>query len=268
VKIGRQAVRNTAISTSNAEAIIVRGLDLCTELIGKIGFTEHMWLLITGDLPSTAQRRVLDSTLVAIAEHGLVPSVQASRMTLAAAPEALQGAVAAGILGCGSVVLGSSALAGEFLAAIVTRAGNGSLDAAARAEIAGLRAAGQAIPGYGHPLHRGGDPRAERLLEVAAEAATIGRHIEAARLVERLLPETTGKALVMNVSGAIPAVLLDAGFPLRALKGVPIVARTAALVAHLLEEQLRPIGFVLSHAGAQSIDYDGKAPPGFVPSHE
>jgi citrate synthase len=268
VKIGRQAVRSTSISTSSAETIIVRGHDLCAELIGKIGFTDHMWLLITGDVPSEAQRRVLDATLVAIAEHGLVPSVQASRMTLAAAPEALQGAVAAGILGCGSVVLGSSALAGEFLATIVTRAGDTSPEATARAEIAALRAAGKAIPGYGHPLHRGGDPRAHRLLEVAAETGTLGRHVEAAQLVERLLPETTGKALVMNVSGAIPAVLLDAGFPVRALKGVPIVARTAALVAHLLEEQMRPIGFVLSHAGAQAIDYDGKAPPGFEPSHE
>jgi citrate synthase len=268
MKIGRQDQRSTAISTANAEAIIVRGKDLCDELIGKVGFTDHMWLLITGEMPTVTQRRVLDSTLVAIAEHGLVPSVQASRMTLAAAPEALQGAVAAGILGCGSVVLGSSALAGEFFAAIVARAGDGSLEDAARAEVAELRRDGKAVPGFGHPLHRGRDPRAVRLLDVAEESGASGRHIEAARAVERLLPELTGKTLVMNVSGAIPAVLLDAGFPVRALKGVPIVARTGALVAHLLEEQLRPIGFVLSHAGARAIEYDGLAPPGFVPSHE
>jgi citrate synthase len=268
MKIGRQDQRSTAISTANADAIVVRGRDLCSELIGHVGFTDHMWLLVTGELPTPAQRSALDATLVAIAEHGLVPSVQASRMTLAAAPEALQGAVAAGILGCGSVVLGSSALAGEFLAAIVTEAGDGPLEAAARARIVTLRAAGSAVPGFGHPLHRGRDPRAVRLLEVASETGISGRHVAAARAVERLLPEITGKALVMNVSGAIPAVLLDAGYPVRALKGVPIVARTAALVAHLLEEQLRPIGFVLSHAGAQAIGYDGAAPPGFVPSHD
>jgi citrate synthase len=268
MKIGRQNQRSTAISTANAEAIVVRGKDLCSELIGRVSFTDHLWLLITGDLPTPAQRRVLDATLVAIAEHGLVPSVQASRMTLAAAPEALQGAVAAGILGCGSVVLGSSALAGEFLAAVVTRAGDGSLDDAARAEMAALHAAGRAIPGFGHPLHRGRDPRAVRLLEVASEVGASGRHIAAAQSVQRLMAEIIGKALVLNVSGAIPAVLLDAGYPVRALKGVPIVARTGALVAHLLEEQLRPIGFVLSHAGAKAIDYDGVAPPGFVPSHE
>ena len=93
----------------------MRGQDLCAELIGRITFTDHFWLLVTGALPTPAQRAVLDATLVAIAEHGLVPSVQASRMTLAAAPEALQGAVAAGILGCGSVILGASEAAGRLL---------------------------------------------------------------------------------------------------------------------------------------------------------
>src|SRR5580692_5830021 len=112
MKIGSQVHRSTAISTSNEATILVRGRDLAADLIGRIGFTEHFWLLLTGTLPTAAQRRVLDATLVAIAEHGLVPSVQVGRMTLAAAPEALQGAVAAGILGCGSVVLGSSEAAG------------------------------------------------------------------------------------------------------------------------------------------------------------
>ena len=96
MKIGAQDRRGSAIITSNAETILVRGRDLCADLIGKVSFTDHVWLLVTGDLPYASQRRVLDATLVAIAEHGLVPSVQASRLTLAAAPEALQGAVAAG----------------------------------------------------------------------------------------------------------------------------------------------------------------------------
>lgn len=266
MKIGRQTQRSSAICASNPETIIVRGKDLCGELIGRIGFSEYVWLLITGVLPRPAQRAVLDATLVAIAEHGFVPSVQASRMTLAAAPEALQGAVAAGILGCGSVVLGSSELAGRFLAEVCARAGEGALEPAVREVVAQYRTRRQAIPGFGHPLHRGHDPRALRLLEVAAENDTVGRHIEAARAVERLLPELTGKPLAMNVSGAIPAVLLDAGYPLLALKGVPILARTASLIAHLLEEQQRPVGFVLSHAGASAIDYDGDAPAGFMAS--
>lgn len=268
MKIGRQTERASAICTSNAETIIVRGRDLCGELIGRVGFTDHVWLLITGSLPSPAQRRVLDATLVAIAEHGFVPSVQASRMTLAAAPEALQGAVAAGILGCGSVILGSAEAAGRFLAEIVTRTQHASLEGAAAAIIEEYRSARRAIPGFGHPLHKGQDPRARRLLEVAAESGSAGAHVEAGRIVERLLPGLTGKPLAMNVSGAIPAVLLDAHYPLLALKGVPILARTAGLIAHLLEEQQRPVGFVLSHAGASAIEYDGEAPPGFVASEE
>ncbi len=245
----------------------MRGRDLARELIGTITFSDHFWLLVTGTLPTPGQRRVLDATLVAIAEHGLVPSVQAARMTLAAAPEALQGAVAAGILGCGSVVLGSSEAAGRFLAEIRARAaGRASLEVTARSVIGEYREAKRAIPGYGHPLHKGADPRAQRLFEVASEAQTTGAYARIAHLVEQLLPELVGRPLALNVSGAIPAVLLDAGYPLLALKGVPLLARTAGLVAHLLEEQQRSIGFVMSHAAAQAIDYDGDAPAGFTPA--
>jgi len=269
LKIGRQTQHGSAISTSNEDTILIRGRDLVRELLGTLSFTEHFWLLVTGEVPSAAQRRVLDATLVAIAEHGLVPSVQASRMTLAAAPEALQGAVAAGILGCGSVVLGSAEAAGRFLAEIHGRAGGGQgLEAAATAVVREYREAKAAIPGYGHPLHRGGDPRARRLLELAAETHTAGRHVEIAAVVERLLPALLGRSLALNVSGAIPAVLLDAGYPLLGLKGVPLLARTAGLIAHLVEEQQRAIGFVMSHAAAQAIAYDGESPAGFKPSKD
>ncbi|MGH9560168.1 MAG: citryl-CoA lyase, partial [Terracidiphilus sp.] len=222
MKIGSQAHRSSAISASNETNIVVRGRDLTAELIGRIDFTEHFWLLLTGSLPTPAQRRVLDATLVAIAEHGLVPSVQAGRMTLAAAPEALQGAVAAGILGCGSVVLGSSEAAGQFFASIARRIDTGAaLEEAASAVVREYRTERRAIPGYGHPLHKGFDPRAQRLFEVAAEAGAGGTHVQIARLVQTLLPALIGKPLALNVSGASPAVLLDAGYPLSALKGVP-----------------------------------------------
>jgi citrate synthase len=269
LRIGRQDQHSSAICTANEETILVRGRDLARELIGHVDFTEHFWLLLTGALPSVAQRRILNATLVAIAEHGLVPSVQAARMTLAAAPEALQGAVAAGLLGCGSVVLGASESAGRFLAEIAQRAGaSGDLRTAALEVVREYRGQKRPIPGYGHPLHRGADPRALRLLQVAAEAGIAGVHVDIARQVEALLPEVLKRGLTLNVSGAIPAVLLDAGYPLAALKGVPLLARTAGLIAHLLEEQQRAIGFVMSHAAAQAIGYDGDAPPGFKPSED
>jgi len=264
MKIGRQEHRSSSISTSNAETIVVRGKDLCAELLGQTSFTDYFWFLLTGTMPDARQRQVLDSTLVAIAEHGLVPSVQASRMTFAAAPEALQGAVAAGILGCGSVILGAAENAGRMLADVVARSTTQPLKDAAAAVVGEMRAARKPIPGYGHPLHKGEDPRASKLFAVAAAAGVTDRHRAAAKMVESLLPELTGKTLVMNVSAAIPAVLLDAGFPVGALKGVPILARTASLIAHLLEEQLKPIGFVLSHAGSKAVGYDGDVPAGFV----
>jgi citrate synthase len=266
MKIGPPSHHSTAISGATDAAICVRGRDLAADLMGKIGFTDYFWLLVTGASPTPAQSRILDATLVAIAEHGLVPSVQASRMTLAAAPEALQGAVAAGLLGCGSVILGSAEEAGRFLAEIARRIGAGQeADATAAALVNEYRSDRRAIPGYGHPLHKRSDPRAERLLAIAQEIGTAGLHTEVARTVARLLPELTGKPLALNISGAIPAVLLDAGYPLLALKGVPLLARTAGLIAHLVEEQIRPIGFAMSNAAAEAIRYDGDAPQGSTP---
>src|SRR5690606_10267052 len=163
MKIGSQAHRSSAISASNEATVLVRGRDLCAELIGRISFTDHVWLLITGEMPREAQRRVLDAVLVAIAEHGLTPSVQASRMTLAAAPEALQGAVAAGILGCGSVILGAAENAGRLLQEVIERADGAALEAAAREVVQERCAVGRMVPGYGHPLHKESDPRAQRL---------------------------------------------------------------------------------------------------------
>jgi citrate synthase len=268
MKIGSNAQPLTGISGSNSETIIVRGYDLVDELMGRLTFTEHVWLLIAGALPSDVQRRVLDAALVAIAEHGLVPSVVAARMTLAAAPEALQGAVSAGLLGCGSVILGSSQAAGDFLHEVVSAAetdGEG-LDAAARRLVGERRARREAIPGFGHPLHKAGDPRALRLLSLSKELGAGGAHAQAVHAIEALLPELTGRDLRMNISAAIPAVLLDAGFPRGALKGVPLLARTASLIGHLLEEQLRPIGFAMAHAASAAVAYDGPAPAGFVPA--
>lgn len=158
MKIGRQAHRASAISTSNEATILVRGRNLCEELIGRISFTEHVWLLVTGELPSEAQRRVLD-----------------------AAPEALQGAVAAGLLGCGSVILGAAEDAGRLLQEVVARVtANVSMREVASQIVREFRDAHRVIPGYGHPLHKGYDPRARRLLEVAREAGARGRYAEAA----------------------------------------------------------------------------------------
>lgn len=266
MKIGKQSSPYQAISASNADTIIVRGHDLIEDLIGSISFTEYTWLLVAGSLPTEKQRRILDATLVAIAEHGLVPSVQAARMTLAASPEAVQGAVAAGLLGCGSVILGASEVAGAFFREVLEdkEASGSSTAMAARRLLLRYKEQKKPVPGYGHPLHKGRDPRALRLLAIARELGVAANYCEVAEIVEGLIPELIGKPLAMNVSSAIPSVLLDAGYPLLALKGIPLLARTASLIGHLLEEQTRPIGFIMSHAAASAVKYDGPSPQDFI----
>jgi citrate synthase len=259
MRIGKQDEPHSAISTSNAERIVVRGQDLCADLIGKTDFTSYFWLLVTGEAPNPKQKFFADAVLTAIAEHGLVPSVVAARMTYAAAPEAFQGAVAAGLLGCGSVVLGSAENCGRFLDACIAKAksdGVSNRDAALGA-VRELRANKQAIPGFGHPQHSAGDPRATLLLRLAKEHEAEGEHIAMLRAIGEVLPEAIGRPLPINVNGAIPAVMLDVGFPLAALKGVSLLARTAGLIAHLQEETERPIGFIMSGKAAQAIAYDG-----------
>lgn len=259
MKIGKSTIPRTAISTSDEHSITVRGEDLCRDLIGRISFTDYFSLLVTGVRPTAADAKVLDATLVAIAEHGMVPSVQASRMTYAAAPDALQGAVAAGILGCGSVILGASETAGRLFHEIDEEAkASGNLRAAAKAVVQRWRDAGQAIPGYGHPLHKERDPRVNALFDVAKQAGASLRFIEIAEVVESVIPEVVGKDLRLNVSAAIPAVLLGTNFPLRALRGVPILARAAGLIAHLTEEAATPSGFALSYQATRELVYEGQ----------
>ena len=264
MKIGKATVPRTAICTSDEHTIVVRGRDLSKDLIGKVSFIEHFFLLLVGRLPSAGEAAVLNATLVAIAEHGLVPSVQAARMTFAAAPDAMQGAVAAGILGCGSVVLGSSETAGRMYSEIDAKVASGARVAAAALEVMqAWRAAGKTIPGYGHPLHKERDERVGALFAVARQAGTDQRFVAIAEAAEAQLPQVLGKPLKLNVSGAIPAVLLGAGFPAAALKGVPILARTAGLIAHLYEEIQQPIGFALSYQATREMEYDGAVPAGF-----
>jgi citrate synthase len=257
MRIGKQDNAVTSISTSDAQSITVRGLDLCGDIIGKMDFTSYFWLLVTEQQPTPVQKMFADATLCSIAEHGLVPSVVAARMTLAAGPEAWQGAVAAGLLGCGSVILGSADLAGQFLAQTIARAAEEGLSDrdAAISGIKALRAEKKAIPGFGHPQHSGGDPRALKLIGLAQEHGVAGRHIAMLHEVRDAMPEAIGRELPINVNGAIPAVLLDVGFPLAALKGIALLARTASLIGHLQEEADRPIGFIMAGAAADRIAF-------------
>jgi len=257
MQIGKAGRPTSAISTADSDSVTVRGRDLCTELMGRVSFTEYFYLLVTGRPATPDHVFFLDLLLVAIAEHGLVPTNQVARMTYDADPGTLQAAVAAGILGCGSVVLGTSESCGAFLREVAATAGSGDPETAMRDHVQHLRDTGGKVPGFGHPLHKPRDPRAQTILE-AAEARGLGRFTALARSAERTVPEVWGRPLPINVSMAIAAVLLDLDFPPAMLKAIPILARTASLLAHLSEEAGNPIGFLMAAHAEAAISYDGE----------
>lgn len=258
MRTSKQDRGTSAICTSDADSITVRGRDLTEELIGKADFSSYFWLLVTGQAPDAQQAFFLNAVLVSLAEHGMVPSVVAARMTLAAAPEAVQGAVAAGLLGCGSVALGSAEIAGRFYADCVAdqRASGDAVEQVAARKIAEWRGHTKAVPGFGHWQHTGGDPRALKLLELADARGVSGQHVAMMRALHAELTTAIGRELPINVNGPIPAIMLDLGWPLAALKGIGLLSRTASLIGHLAEEADNPIGFVLSGAASAAVDYD------------
>jgi citrate synthase len=255
--IGKPGSPVTHISHAYPDRVEVRGRDLTGDLMGRVGFTEYFHLLITGREPTADQRFFLDLLLVAIAEHGMMPTNVAARMTLAADPESLQGAVAAGILGAGPVILGTSEACARLLTAAQERVAAGADPAEVGAALArDHRASGERVPGFGHPVHKPLDPRAERILELADERGVSGPHVTLARAVRDGVAEAWGRPLTMNVSMPIAAVMLDLGFPAATVKAVPILARTASLLAHLAEEQQQPIGFLLAGRAEEAVEYE------------
>jgi citrate synthase len=253
--IGKPGIPVSHISQAYPDRVEVRGRDLGGDLMGRLSFTEYFHLLLTGGEPTADQRFFLDLLLVAIAEHGMMPTNVAARMTLAADPGSLQGAVAAGILGCGPVILGTSAECARLLESAQEKVEAGGAPAAAAEDVArAVHASGGRLPGFGHPVHRPLDPRAERILELADARGVSGPHVLLARCVRDGAAKAWGRPLTMNVSMPIAAVMLDLGFPSTAVKAVPILARTAGLLAHLAEERERPLGFLMARAAEEAVE--------------
>jgi citrate synthase len=244
--MGDDSWLRSGIGRSTPEAITVRGRDLATELMGRVSFSEMAFLLTADRIPSPGETRLFDAALVALADHGLTPSVLAARLTWTGATESLQGSVAAGLLGAGNVFLGVVEDTARFLAAILgglpAGADDEALSEAAHRAVEARIAAGQRIPGLGHPVHRVEDPRTPRLYAIAAEAGIATPHLDLLRAVAGAAAATTGKALPVNGAGAAGAAWADLGFPPGIVRGFALLARTAGLVGHLAEEMADPIG--------------------------
>jgi citrate synthase len=249
--------RVTRISQASPDRVEVRGRDLAADVMGRLTFTEYAHLLLTGREPTEDERFFFDVLLVSIAEHGLMPSNVAARMTLAADPGSLHGAVAAGLLGAGPVLLGTAETCALLLEELQARvAGGEEPDAVASEAARRLHDAGDRLPGFGHPLHRPVDPRAERILQLADERRVSGSHVRLARSLRDAAADVWQKPLPMNVSMPIAAVLLDLGYGPGVVNAVPILARTAGLLAHLVEERQEPVGFALAAAAEAAVDYE------------
>jgi citrate synthase len=243
----------TKIATANAEDVFVRGQSLTKDLIGKLTFTEMTFFQIMGTKPTPAQTAVLDACLVTLMEHGLTPSVLATRLVYSSAPEAMQGAIAAGILGVGSVFVGTVEGCAALLASIVAAP---DAEAEAKRIADEHRAAKRHVPGFGHPLHKPDDPRPRAIFAVADEHGASGRHVAALRTLARAVDAAAGKHLTINATGAVAAVLADAGIPAPIMRGFAILARCAGLVGHVLEEQNDPAMRAIWEAAERAVPFE------------
>src|SRR5829696_1672004 len=151
----------TGVGASDPDSITLMGRDLATDLMGNVTLTELAFLMVQRRMPSAEETRLFDAVLVSLADHGLTPTVLAARLTHTGAPESIQGAVAAGLLGAGSVFLGVVEDTARFLDEVGDDVGG-----AVTRELE----AGRRIPGLGHPVHKVEDPRTPRIYAIAEES--------------------------------------------------------------------------------------------------
>lgn len=250
--------QTTSIATHTLEDIYIRDRSLCRDLIGKLSFTEMMHFQMLGRMPSAAQVVVIDACLVALMEHGLTPSALATRLIYSSAPEAMQAAVAAGLLGVGSLFVGTMEGCAALLARIVA-----APDSKAEAEAIATdhRARRQAMPGFGHHLHKPDDPRSLRLFAIAREQEVAGRYIAAIQDLSAAVDRSSGKHVTVNATGAVAACLGDCGVPAEIMRGFALITRCAGLVGHVHEEQQRPALRAIWESAEHAVTYDGTTRP-------
>src|SRR5215831_937676 len=239
----------TSLGTSDADTITLLGQSLADDLMGKVGFGELTLWMVTRRRPTPSQVRVFESVLVALADHGFTPTAIAARLTYLSAPDSLQGALAAGLLGGGSRFLGVTEDCGRYLHDVLASVADGELpaddegwDALALAAVRQTKAAGRYVPGLGHPVHKVTDPRTPVLIGIASEEGLRGPHLRLFEAIGRVHEQVLGRRLPLNGAGVCGAALADLGLPVELLRGFALLARAAGLLGQIAEERRRPIG--------------------------
>jgi citrate synthase len=226
---------------STADRIVVRGHDL-VKLLGKTSLGDFAFLELKGRVPTKQESIVFNAITVTLVEHGMTPSAIAARLTYFGAPESLQGAVAAGLLGMGDRFGGSAEDAAHMLQAALDKAvPDADLNALASRIVRDHKARKQPVAGLGHPIHKPVDPRTSKLFEIAAENGLSGRYVELMQLVGEEASRIFGRDLPVNATGAIGAIASELEIPWRVCRGLAVMARAIGLVAHLQEEMEEPL---------------------------
>ena len=228
----------SGLGKSTTDKIFVRGYDLTEELIGKVSLGDVAFLELKDRLPTPQESVMFNAIVVTLVEHGLTPSTIAARLTYFGAPEALQAAVAAGLLGMGDRFGGSIEQAAKTLQEAPA---TGDLDKIARQIVDSHKAAKHIIPGLGHPIHKPADPRTTRLFALAEENGFAGRHVGLMGLIAQHATEAYGRELPVNATGAIAAIASEMEISWRICRGLAVMARAIGLVAHLQEEMEEPM---------------------------
>lgn len=259
--MSEQAKIVTGLGKAELHRILVRGYDLTEELLGKITFSQMTCLMLLGRLPTPGETRMTDALLTILVEHGLVSSAVVARLTYHTAPEAIQGAVAAAILGAGSVHLGSSEWSAKMLVEALPRESKeADLDAVAASVVSRYAERKQRLPGIGHRTHAEGDPRADKLFEIARETGVYGRYCDLLQRIASAAEKRHGRRLPVNVTGAIAATALDMGVPWQITKAFAMIGRTLGAIAHVSEEMRNPMARNIDAAIKAALVYelDGK----------
>ncbi|MEJ8277694.1 citryl-CoA lyase [Pseudonocardia spirodelae] len=234
----------TALGASSRDTITLLGHDLARDVMGEVGFGELAFWLATQRRPTPGQTRVFEAVLAALADHGFTPTAIVTRLTHLSAPDSVQGALAAGLLGGGSRFLGVTEDCGRFLHEHLPAehpADDAGWDAVALDVVTAQRAARRFVPGLGHHVHKDGDPRTPRLFAIAADEGQLGPHLQLFAAIGRVHPQVLGRTLPLNGAGVCGAALADLGLPLELLRGFALLARTAGLIGQLAEELRNPV---------------------------